>query len=274
MAFLTEPEPARGVAETIAPGILRLVARNPGSMTCHGTNTWLIETPDGLAILDPGPASDEQHVEEILAAVAGAPLAGILISHGHHDHIGAVEALKQRKGAPTFGYPKSVSPDFNPDVAVGHGDTVFGMEAIYTPGHAPDHLCFARPDGLVFTGDHVMGWSSSVVSPPNGNMRDYMTSLQLLIDRGDRTYLPGHGPALTDPIPYVAELLRRRVLREAEILDLLQGQSLSVPDIGRRLYAKIDPVLQGAAERNVLSHLQKLWDEGKVVEDDKGWQAV
>lgn len=273
MAFLTEPEPERGKPLAIAPGILRLVARNPSKMTCHGTNTYLIEAEGGFLVLDPGPATDEQHVADILAATGGK-ISGVVISHGHQDHVGALEALQQRIEAPTYGYPASIAPDFTPDVALRHGDRIAHLQALHTPGHAPDHLCLADGEGLVFTADHIMGWSSSVVSPPNGSMADYVASLQMMIDRDDRIYLPGHGPALPDPRDYVIEMRRRRMAREQEILEALQTETLSVPQISTRLYAKIDPVLQSAAERNVMSHLQKLWSEGRVVEDDEGWVAV
>ena len=258
---------------SIAPGILRLVARNPSKMTFHGTNTYLIESEGGFLVLDPGPATDEQHVADILAATGGK-ISGVVISHGHHDHVGALKALQARIEAPTYGYPVSIAPDFTPDVALRHGDRVAHLQALHTPGHASDHLCFTDGEGLVFTADHVMAWNSSVVSPPSGSMADYVSSLQMMIDRDDRFYLPGHGPALAEPRDYVIEMRRRRMAREEEILATLRGETLSVPEIAERLYAKTDPHLQSAAERNVMSHLQKLWTEGRVVEDDDGWVAV
>lgn len=273
MAFLKEAEPERGVAHEVAEGILRLVARNPSQMTYHGTNTYLFAHDDGFAVLDPGPATDEAHVGEIVAATGGKVRA-ILVSHGHHDHVGAVAELKRLTGAPTYGFPDSIAPDFTPDVALHHGGRFGELDVLHTPGHAPDHLCFARADGLVFSADHVMGWNSSIVAPPNGDMADYVASLQMMIDRDDRAYLPGHGPLLPEPRAYVTELKRRRVRRENEILERLRRGSMSVPELSQTLYGKTDPVLQFAAERNVMSHLQKLWKEGKVEEDDAVWIAV
>lgn len=273
MAFLKEPEPPRGVAHAAADGILRLVARNPGVMTYYGTNTYLIDHDGGFAVLDPGPSTDEAHVGEILAATGGRVRA-IVVSHGHADHVGAVADLKARTGAPTYGFPDSIAPDFVPDVPLSQGDRFGDFEVLHTPGHARDHICLARADRLVLTADHIMGWNSSIVSPPNGDMGDYVRSLQMMIDRDDRVYLPGHGPALPAPRAYVEELLRRRVNRELEILEALRIRPQSVPELSRTLYAKTDPMLQNAAERNVMSHLQKLWKEGKVEEDDAAWIAV
>jgi glyoxylase-like metal-dependent hydrolase (beta-lactamase superfamily II) len=270
MAFLTEPEPVRGQAHRVAERVLRLVARNPGRMTYHGTNTYLIEDPAGFFVLDPGPTNDPQHVDDIIEATGGQ----ILLSHGHHDHAGALADLRDRTGSPTYAFPDSIAADFTAEVSLRHGDRVGPLLALHTPGHAPDHLCFAREDGVVFTADHVMGWSSSVVSPPMGDMRAYVDSLQAMIDRDDRVYLPGHGPALPQPRAYVVELRRRRIAREEEILAALQRGPMSAPDLSRTLYAKVDPILQSAAERNVMSHLQKLWAEGKVEEDDETWIAV
>lgn len=273
MAFLTEPEPERGKAELVANGVLRLVARNPSKMTCHGTNTYLIREAAGFIVIDPGPATDPKHVEDILR-VTGGQVHSILISHGHADHFGALPDLRAQTEARVYAYHTPLAPAINPDIRLGHGDRVGPLTALHTPGHAPDHLCFARSDGLVFTADHVMGWSSSVVSPPNGDMAAYVESLDFLIARDDRLYLPGHGPAITDPRPYVTELKRRRVEREDDILQALKRTPATTDELRRALYHKTDPVLQAAAERNVMAHLAKLQIEGKVSQDDELWSAM
>ena len=255
------------------PGISRIVADNPGRMTYHGTNTYLLEGEDGITVLDPGP-DKPGHVADIVRLAPG-PIVRILLSHTHSDHFGAVAALKQQTGAPTLGWHQSADAAFTPDVPIHDGDTVIGMEAVFTPGHAADHLCFARPDGILFSADHVMGWSSSIVSPPGGDMAAYFTSLQRLLRRPEHTYLPGHGPALNDPHPYVTALLDHRIARENAIAAALRdGGAMTSKVLVEALYSKIDPILKMAAERNVLAHLLKLQGEGRVKQDGDAWRAV
>ena len=173
MAFLTEPEPERGAVLPVLPGISRIVAANSGPMTYYGTNTYLIETPDGLVVLDPGP-DEPAHVEAILRATGGK-VDLILLSHFHHDHVEATPALKSATGAPTAAFRDTAIEGFVPDTPIDDNATIAGMTAIHTPGHASDHLCFelAAKDGtaVLFSADHVMSWNSTVVSPPDGDMR-------------------------------------------------------------------------------------------------------
>ena len=276
MAFLTEPEPARGAVHPILPGIARIIAGNPGPMTYHGTNTYLIDTPDGLAVLDPGP-DNPSHVQDILAAV-GDRLKLILVSHTHHDHIGAVPALKAATGAPTIGYKTSADPVFTPDIALDDGQIIAGLTAIYTPGHAADHLCLAMTaeDGtkVLFSADHVMSWSSSIVSPPLGDMAQYFNSLKRLLDRDDDIFLPGHGPKLPAPRDLVRDLLRHRESREAGLLAELAKGRFDTNTLMNALYSQVDPRLRLAAERNVLAHMLKLEIEGKAVREDEFWRAA
>ena len=172
MNHLTEPEPPRGAAIEVGPGIRRIVAGNPGPMTYHGTNTYLVEEADGLAVIDPGPA-DAAHLEAVLAAAEGR-IARILLTHSHTDHIGNLAGLRRATGAPVVAF----GPEAAPDLLPGHGEPIGGLSVLHTPGHAPDHLCFARADGVLFTGDHVMGWSSTMVPPPpRGDMAAYLDSL-------------------------------------------------------------------------------------------------
>jgi glyoxylase-like metal-dependent hydrolase (beta-lactamase superfamily II) len=273
MAFLTEPEPPRGAATTVMPGVRRIVAANPGPMTYHGTNTYLLDTPDGLAVLDPGP-DDAAHVQHILDAAAAEKVALIILSHTHHDHLGAVPALKAATGAPVAGFHTSADPGFTADIALGHGDAIAGMTALHTPGHCSDHLCFAADiDGTatLFSADHVMSWSSSIVSPPDGDMAAYFASLHLLLDRSDAVYLPGHGPPLPEPHDLVRNLLAHRQMREHAILAALDDGAAEIEGLRERLYSQTDPRLRKAAERNVLAHLLKLQAEGKVRQDGARW---
>ncbi len=272
LAFLTEPEPTRGVLIPVLPGVSRIVADNPGRMTYHGTNTYLLEADEGVTVLDPGPDQAE-HVADILR-LTPAPIVRIVLSHAHRDHFGAIAALKAATGAPTHGWRVSGDESFTPDAPFGDGDMVAGMQAVFTPGHAADHVCLARPDGVLFSADHVMGWSSSVVSPPGGNMAAYCDSLRRLLARNDTLYLPGHGPALTDPKPYVEALLHHRLAREEAIAERLRTETYTTKALVDALYSKIDPVLKMAAERNVLSHLIKLESEGRVTRRGEVWRAA
>ncbi len=269
MPFLTEPEPPRGVPLDVLPGIRRIVARNPSVMTYQGTNTFLIDGEDGLTVLDPGP-EDAQHVRDILAAAGAVPIRRILLTHTHRDHFGAVAALKEATGLPVHAYKHSAKPGFTPDIGLGDGDTVAGLTAIFTPGHAADHLCFEYrlADGrkILFSGDHVMSWSSSIVSPPDGDMLAYYRALERLLDRDDELYLSGHGPVLPAPRTLVRELLGHRQRREATILAQLEQQDWSVAALAAKLYAKTDPFLKVAAQRNVLAHLLKLTAENRAME--------
>ncbi len=269
MPYLTEAEPERGLASEVAPGIRRIVASNAGLMTYHGTNTYLIEAGEGVVVLDPGP-DDADHVAAILKATGGR-VASILLSHSHSDHLGAVAALKARTGARTFAFHRSADPAFQPDVPLQDGDPVAGMVCLHTPGHASDHLCFARPDGVVFSADHVMTWSSSIVSPPGGDMAAYFRSLRRMLAREDRLLLPGHGPPLPDPAPYIQELLDYRIKREEAIADALRDGPHVPRDLVDRLYSQTHPWLLQAAERNVTAHLFKLQAEGRAEQRGDGW---
>jgi len=280
MPFLTEPEPERDVLEPVLPGISRVVAANPGPMTYHGTNTYLIDTTEGLVVLDPGP-DDPAHVAALMR-VTGGQVALILLSHTHHDHVGGVAALQEATGAPTAGFRDSGLATFEPDIKLADGDTIAGMLSLHTPGHASDHLCFALetadrsagPSKVLFSADHVMSWSSSVVSPPDGDMAAYFASLHILLERDDEVYLPGHGPTLPDPRGLVRELLHHRMARERAIETALGAGAANTYTLMDTLYSQVHPRLRRAAERNVLAHLLKLEGEGKVMRDGEVWRAA
>ncbi len=260
LALLTEPEPPRGIAFSVAPGVRRLVAPNPGPYTYHGTNTYLIEGVGGTTVLDPGP-DDAGHVAAILEAAG--KVARIFVTHAHPDHVGALEALRRATGAPVFSRRDGLAD----------GTQVGIWTALHTPGHAPDHICFARGDGVVLTGDHVMSFSTSVVFPPAGDMAAYMASLRRLLQReDDALFLPGHGPPLPDPRGFTEALLTHRLEREAAIRDALRDGPQTAAAIVQRLYVPLDPRLRGAAEASVTAHLLKLQAEGAAAADGTVWR--
>jgi len=273
MSFTTEPEPPRHVAVEILPGIRRLVAQNVTPMTYFGTNTYLIDHPDGTIVLDPGPAEHPEHVDDIMTATGGR-ISLILLSHTHHDHHGLLSALRTASGAPTCGFTQSADPNISTDLTLADGETRAGLTALHTPGHAADHLCFARDDGVLFSADHVMAWSTTVVSPPGGNMAAYFRSLERLLSRQDRILLPGHGPMLREPRSYMRALLAHRRQREAAIAEVVQRHPADTQTLMNQLYHKLEPTLRRAAERNVLSHLLKLEEEGRVVRRGEVWHAA
>lgn len=263
-----------GRLEPVAPGVRRIVANNPGPFTFKGTGTYVVGEGE-VAVIDPGPDLAE-HVEALLAGLAGERITHILITHTHRDHSPAAKAVKAATGAPTYGFGPHAGGvrgeagseeggdwDFLPDTVVQDGDSVAGtgwrFEAVHTPGHTSNHLCFALPDaGILFSGDHVMGWSTSVIAPPDGDMAAYMASLDKLLGRPDRTYWPTHGPAITDPQRHVRAFIAHRREREAAILGCLKAGVDSVPAMVERLYVGLDPRLRGAAGRSVLAHLLDL----------------
>jgi len=272
MSYLTEPVPAYGSATLVGAGIRRIVAPNPSLMTYHGTNTYLIEDRDGVIVIDPGP-NVQSHIDAILAATAGK-VGKILLTHTHFDHLEACMPLKEATGARTFAFERSACETFTPDVPLADGDVIAGMQALHTPGHASDHICYARTDGILFSGDHVMSWSSTVVSPPLGDMDAYCANLRRLLAREDTMYLPGHGPPLPEPQSYVRNLLNHREERERAILDMLRAGTRDPAQLAEVLYANRDIRLRRAAERNVISHLLKLKKEGLVRQKDEEWQAI
>ena len=271
MAFLSEPEPQRLVATPACPGVRRMVAPNPGPMTYHGTNTWLVEGEDGLTVIDPGP-DDPAH----LAAIAAlGPIARIVLTHTHPDHLAGAPALQRLTGAPIHAWARPWAPGFAPDQAVADGQAVGPLAALHTPGHASDHLCFALTNQpVLFTGDHVMSWSTSVVSPPDGDMAAYMASLRRLLGRGDALYLCGHGPPLPNPAPLVRAMLAHRAGREASILAALVRAPATDEDLVAALYAGLDAHLVPAARRSVLAHLGKLEREQRAALVGAHWQVT
>lgn len=291
--FLRDDKLQPGEVETIAPGLRRILCGNPGPFTWRGTNTYLIGQGASVAVLDPGPV-DDAHLAAILRATAGETITHILISHTHRDHSPGTAPLKAATGAKTYGYgPHQTPPDqggeggdhgFHPDVTLADGAVVTGagwaVTALHTPGHCANHLCFALDmpgtDGVLFSADHVMSWSTSVVSPPDGDMAAYMRSVDRLLARRDRLYLPGHGPRLPDPLPFVAALKAHRLEREAKVLDALRGlPGATAQDLVPPVYGpELDPRLIPAAARSLLAHLIKLGADGVARAEDGRWTAL
>ena len=271
MAFLEEPEPVRLVPQPVAPGIRRLVAPNPGPMTQYGTNTWLVDGPDGMTVIDPGP-DDAAHRAAIMAA---GTVAHILLTHTHADHLAGAPALRAETGAPVAGWATPWDRSFTPDVKLADGDMAAGLLVLHTPGHASDHVCFAQPgQGVLFSGDHVMSWSTSIVSPPDGDMAAYMASLRLLLGRDDRLYLCGHGPPLPDPLPLVRGMLSHRAGREGAVLAALRRGPATPDALVAGMYGGLAAHLVPAARRSVLAHLIKLGNEGRLLEEDGSWRLT
>lgn len=275
-----------GLAEAVAPGVRRLLAANPSPFTEKGTQTYLVGEGE-VAVIDPGPDLPE-HVEAILAATAGERIAAILCTHTHRDHSPASRPLAAASGAPIVGCaPLAIEDDgpradaaFDFDYAPGRiladGERLDGngwsLEAVATPGHTSNHLCFALAGtGVLFTGDHVMGWSTTVVSPPDGDMTLYMHSLDRLLARDDRVYLPAHGPAVDKPQAHVRALIGHRRMRERQILGQLEAGEGRIPAMVAALYREIDPRLHPAAGRSVLAHLVDLERRGLVRAEGEAW---
>ena len=264
--------------EPLEPGVARLLARNPSPFTYFGTQTYLVGN-DELVVIDPGPDIDE-HVEAIVNALDGRPLAAIACTHTHRDHSPASRALKDATGAPIVGCAplalESIGPradasfdkNYVPDQVLADGEEIIfdggeKLVAVATPGHTSNHLCFSFGDAL-FTGDHVMGWSTTVVVPPDGDMAAYMRSMELLRQRGDRIYYPAHGPAVTKPAQLVRGMIGHRMQRERQILKLVGERPRDIPDIVANAYPALDQRLVPAAGGSVYAHLLDLQQRGLV----------
>jgi len=293
---MTKSEQVEGAA-MVAPGVRRLTAPNPSPMTADGTQTYLVGE-GAVAVIDPGP-EDAGHLRAILGALApGEQVTAILVTHAHRDHSLGAPALAAATGAPVYAFGsfgaasrpdfaalqglgggEGADRDFRPDRVMAEGEALespervggapgWALTALHTPGHVGEHLCFALTgpaEGILFTGDHVMGWSTSMISPPDGDMAAFMASLRELAARsGDALYLPGHGAPIGNPAQRVAELIAHREAREAEIEAALAEGPLSAADLVGRVYANLDPRLNRAAARTALAHLIALADAGRA----------
>ncbi|MBB2168777.1 MBL fold metallo-hydrolase [Gluconacetobacter aggeris] len=271
-----EPPPPTGrplKAAAHLPGLRRVVAPNPGPMTGHGTNSWLVDHPGGTAIIDPG-SDHPAHLEALLAA-AGGRITHILLTHTHRDHLTGARPLGQMAGAPVCGFRHSAVPSFTPDIALDDGSVVAGLTVLHTPGHATDHLCFLTADGILFTGDHIMGWSTTMVPPaPDGSVRQFLDGLARIDALAPSLLLPAHGPPIPAPESCIRALIAHRLSREERILAALHQGPATLDEMMRRVYRAIPPTLRRAAELNLLAHLEKLRDDGRAIHDRDGWRAT
>jgi glyoxylase-like metal-dependent hydrolase (beta-lactamase superfamily II) len=278
-----------GKVEQIAPGVRRLLAGNPSPFTYTGTQTYIIGSGE-VAVIDPGPDLSP-HVDAILAATAGERIAAILCTHTHRDHSPASRPLAAATGAPIIGCaplaleddgPRADAAfdfDYAPDRVLADGEALEGggwrLAAVATPGHTSNHLCLALDGtGALFTGDHVMGWSTTVVSPPDGDMTLYMQSLALLLARDDKVYYPAHGPAVEKPHAHVRGLIAHRHMRERQILKRLGEGEGRIPFMVETMYQGTDPRLFPAAGRSVLAHLVDLEARGLVASEGGTWMLA
>ena len=287
LSFKSAMEFGYGEPRLLSPGVMRLVANNPSPFTYKGTNSYLIGTTS-LALIDPGPA-DDAHLKAILKAANGRPITHILMTHTHRDHVDGLADAVTATGARTAGFgpyaitsivePKAADPDMSPnreqslrglmpDILLKHGDRLSGgdwtVTAVHTPGHLPDHLCFAlEGTGVLFSGDHIMAWNTSIVAPPEGRMGDYNRSLEVLMDRREDTvYYPGHGGQLEQPQRVARAYLIHRRMREQAIVECIRDGAASIEAVVAQVYAGLDPRLIPAAALSVLAHVEHLGERG------------
>jgi glyoxylase-like metal-dependent hydrolase (beta-lactamase superfamily II) len=278
-------DPKPDEVQQVSPLIRRVLAPNPGPFTFTGTCTYIIGR-DEVAIIDPGPGN-KAHVAALVEATKGERVAHIVITHTHRDHAPASRALQNATGAAIIGCrpyePRHANAQFSgldsahdmeyrPSRVLGNGETLegpgFTLEAVATPGHASNHLAFAlREENALFSGDHVMGWSTSIVAPPDGSMSDYMESLEKLRARREAIYWPGHGGPVREPQRYVRALIHHRHQREAAILTRIKAGDKLITEMVERIYEGLDARLKGAATLSVLAHLEDLVARGAVRAD-------
>jgi len=287
--------PPYAIAEAIEPRVRRVLARNPSAFSYTGTQTYLVGGARDVAVIDPGP-DDADHVEALLAIIGEARVSAIVCTHTHRDHSPAAAMLRARTAAPVIGCaflslddaleadwgPRADAPfdhTYAPDQVLEDGHSIGGdgwtLTAVATPGHTSNHLCFALEDsGVLFTGDHVMGWSTSVVAPPDGDMAAYMASLAKLYEREDRVYYPAHGPAVDKPRQLVRGMIGHRRQRENQIVRLLEQGVGAIEAMVPRMYKGVDQRLWGAAGRSVLAHLIDLERRGRVMRVADAWSLT
>ena len=302
--FVTLDEPRYGVAVPVSPLIRRVIANNPSKYTYLGTGTYIVGAGD-VAVIDPGPLLDE-HRDALAAALDGERVRAILVTHCHSDHSPLAAWLREETGAPTIAFgphgasssttgstipsgeeppadevklEETIDTEFEPDVRVGDGEVAamgagWTMRAVHTPGHTSNHMCYALDEErALFTGDHVMGWSTTVVSPPDGDMRAYIDSLRKVMARDDVSLWPTHGAPVTSPKPFLEAFLEHRLEREAQVLGAVRSGLSDIDAMVKTLYADVREELHKPAARSVLSHLIKLVDDGAVTVDGTGKSA-
>ena len=289
MNFPARPWPT-GTAEQLEPLVRRVLAANPSPFTYTGTQSYVVGAGKDVAVIDPGP-DEADHIEALLAAIGAANVAAIVCTHTHRDHSPAAAPLAERTGAPVIGCtplilvddgPRSDAPfdqTYRPDRVLTDGESISGdgwtLAAVATPGHTSNHLCLALEEsGALFSGDHVMGWSTSVITPPDGDMAAYMDSLQKLYERTDRIYYPAHGPAVEKPRQLVRGMIGHRRQRERQILKLVESGTARVAEMVPVMYKGVDQNLHPAAARSVLAHLIDLENRRVVSREGDEWKIA
>lgn len=280
-------EPRYGELVRLTPLVARLLAPNPGPYTFRGTGVYVIGASESVAVIDPGPDLPE-HIAALKRVLAGHKVSHILITHSHSDHSPAARPLQQWCGAPIYGFGAHVESSdveesgdhlFVPDRRVGDGELIagadFAIECVFTPGHTSNHMCYALiEEKALFTGDHVMGWSTSVIAPPDGNMGDYLRSLEKLIARDDRILYPTHGSPITQPAPLLRAYLTHRRMREAQIAACLARGENGITALVARLYAGLKPELVPAACLTVRAHLEHMIAQCRVAQDGEAYSVI
>ena len=289
MTIPPEPWPT-GLSEQLEPLVRRVLAPNPSPFTYTGTQSYLVGGPEGVAVIDPGP-DESAHLDALLAAIGGTPVVAICCTHTHRDHSPAAAPLALLTGAPIIGCaPLTLDDDgpradaafdplYAPAQVLRDGDQVTGpgftLTAITTPGHTSNHLCYALEEsGALFTGDHVMGWSTSVIAPPDGDMADYMASLDKLHTRADRVYYPAHGPQIDKPRQLVRGMIGHRRMRERQILGHIEAGTREISGMVPLMYKGVDQRLWPAAGRSVLAHLLDLERRGVLARQSESWALI
>ena len=280
--YVREIDIAYGRCDEVSPLIRRVTANNPGPFTFFGTGTYIVGRGE-VAVIDPGPDLAE-HLEAILAAIPGETVSHIVITHHHSDHSPLARALSKATGARVWGRAVETAPieggiqleaghdAFVPDIPLTGGEVIAGegwtLEAIHTPGHTSNHICYAlKEENALFSGDHIMGWSTTVITPPDGDMGDYLRSLQAIQDRGFATLWPTHGPPITDPAPFIEAYAAHRLDRERQILDRLAAGDRTIKAMVPVIYAAVDPRLHAPAAHSVLAHMVELVKSGRAETD-------
>ena len=281
-----------GVEVRLSPLVSRVLAPNPGPFTFKGTGVYVVGAGQSVAVIDPGPALPG-HIENLKRILAARRVSHILVTHTHRDHSPAAAALKSWSGAKTYGVPlasRTAPPasgegkvdeahdhDFVPTVTVRdgmriHGDG-FSLECVATPGHTANHVCYALlEEHALFSGDHVMGWSTSVIAPPDGDMGDYLASLEKLKSRDESVLYPTHGSPILQPREWIGQLIAHRHMREEQIRTALARRAQGVAELVEALYPKIEPALRGAAAQQTLAHLRHMQSRGEVGRDEDLWR--
>lgn len=279
--FVKDFEFEYGRVDQISPLVQRVIANNPGPFTYTGTGVYIIGDQN-VAVIDPGPQTPE-HIEALTTSLEGRTVTHVLVTHHHVDHSPMAAPLAKAHGCKVYGYGQQVTQPtggevrleagddltFKPDVEIRDGDVIRGdgwtVEALHTPGHTSNHMCYAlKEENILFSGDHIMGWSTSVVSPPDGHMGDYLNSLENVLAGNFTRIWPTHGPAIENPKTFVSAYIEHRRARENQICGALASGLSSIPDIVERLYADIDKRLHPAAAHSVLAHLIHMRETGRV----------